>query len=50
MPGNVYVCAFCYNLNLLGASVSSEFLFGDVKFQNMYVIYCIRLIQGKFRV
>jgi len=49
MPGNVYVCGFCYNLNSLDASVSSEFLFGDVKFQNMYVIYCIRLIQDKSR-
>jgi len=49
MPGNVYVCGFCYNLNSLDVSVSSEFLFGDVIFQNMYVIYCIKLIHDTFR-
>jgi len=49
MPGNVYVCGFCYNLNSLGGSVSSDFLFGGDKSQNMFVMYCIRFMQDKFR-
>jgi hypothetical protein len=49
MPGNIYVCGFFYSLNSLVVSVCYEFSFGDVKFQNTYVIYCIRLIQDKFR-